>query len=72
MVYPADDLLLRARFLRKAAQEGARPWREILDELASLVTEVSSRAREETADGASPPPDSVSQEIGRGLSDSAD
>jgi len=56
MVYPADDLLLRARLVRKAAAEGARPPHEILHEITSLVSEVAARAREAAADGASPPP----------------
>ena len=55
MVYPADDLLLRARLVRKAAREGARPPHEILHEITSLVSEVQARARD-AADATSPPP----------------
>jgi dienelactone hydrolase len=57
MVYPADDLLLRARLVRKAAQERARPTCALLHEITGLISEVEARARENaTSEGASPPP----------------
>jgi hypothetical protein len=53
MVYPADDLLLRARLVRKAAEERVKPMRALLHEITGLITEVEARARE---DGSVPPP----------------
>jgi hypothetical protein len=59
MVYPADDLLLRARLVRKAAEERVKPMRELVHEIAGLITEVEARARENaTSAGTSPPPGS--------------
>ena len=60
MVYPADDLLLRARLVRKAAEERAKPMRALLNEITGLLTEVEARARgNATPAGASPPPGEV-------------
>lgn len=49
MVYPADDLLLRARLMRKAAREMAMPRRTLLDEISGLIAEVEGRVRENAA-----------------------
>src|SRR3954447_11813861 len=57
MVYPADDLLLRARLVRKAAQDGAKPTCTLLHEITGLLAEVEARARDNaTSEGAPPPP----------------
>lgn len=56
MVYPVDDLLLRARLLRRAAQERALPARELLREISSLVTEVEHRLRTTATTTGRPPP----------------
>ena len=66
MVYPVDDLLLRARLVRKAAQERAKPMSALLHEITGLLGEVEARARENAPpEGASPPPaELVSDEPG--------
>jgi hypothetical protein len=53
-MYPADDLLLRARVLRRAAETQSRPRHELLRELAQLIAEVRARldARRQQPDGA--------------------
>jgi hypothetical protein len=45
MVYPADDLLLRARLIRRAAAERTKPTAELLSAMEGIAAELGERVR---------------------------